>query len=101
MFLSQVKDVCYIWEVETTNISFVLELIKEEGLEKVSILLVTDLSRSDEVWNVCKCLAEFNELLKKETQVQTSLGITGMKYDLFEVIDCTFVSLTQIIHEIV
>lgn len=77
---------CYIWEVDTSNLNFVFELIKEEGLEKISILLVTDLTRSDEVLNTCKSLAEFNELLKRDTRVQTSLGITGMKYDLFEVI---------------
>ena len=60
------------------------ELINGEGLEKISILLVTDLTRSHDLWNACASVENFLKPIK-DTQVLITFGIIGMKYDLFEV----------------
>ena len=84
--LSQVKDVCYIWEVDIANIDFINQLIQSEGLEKISLLLVIDLSRIHDLWNVCERVAQLKTAGRIESKTDISFGIIGMKYDLFEVI---------------
>ena len=82
----QVKDICYIWEVDISNITFVSQLTKSEGLEKISLLLVIDLLHVQNLWNACETVESFKKNMEAETKTVVSFGIIGMKYDLFEVI---------------
>lgn len=84
-FPLQVKDVCYIWEVDIANISFIKQLIQSEGLEKISLLLAIDLSQIHDLWSVCESVAGLKTSMQIESKVDVSFGIIGMKYDLFEV----------------
>jgi hypothetical protein len=85
-FLYQVKDICYIWEVDITNITFVSQLTKSEGLEKISLLLVIDLLHVQDLWNAFETVESFKKNMEAETKTIVNFGIIGMKYDLFEVI---------------
>nr|CAH0103597.1 unnamed protein product [Daphnia galeata] len=79
-----VKDICYIWEVDISNITFVSQLTKSEGLEKISLLLVIDLLHVQDLWNACETVESFKKNMEAETKTVVSFGIIGMKYDLFE-----------------
>ena len=79
------KDVCYIWEVDIENIGFINQLIKNERLEKISLLLIIDLSRVRDLWNVCESVAQLKTDSRTESKTDISFGIIGMKYDLYEV----------------
>ncbi|XP_046647809.1 cytoplasmic dynein 2 light intermediate chain 1-like [Daphnia pulicaria] len=79
-----VKDICYIWEVDITNITFVSQLTKSEGLEKISLLLVIDLLHVQDLWNAFETVESFKKNMEAETKTIVNFGIIGMKYDLFE-----------------
>ena len=72
--------------MDISNITFVSQLSKSEGLEKISILLVIDLFHVRDLWNACETIESFKKNMETETKTAVTFGIMGMKYDLFEVI---------------
>ncbi|XP_045030553.1 cytoplasmic dynein 2 light intermediate chain 1 isoform X4 [Daphnia magna] len=58
-----VKDICYIWEVDTANINLV---------------------HVHDLWNACERIEELKKNLEAKPKTIITFGILGMKYDLFE-----------------
>ncbi|XP_045030552.1 cytoplasmic dynein 2 light intermediate chain 1 isoform X2 [Daphnia magna] len=61
-----VKDICYIWEVDTANINLV---------------------HVHDLWNACERIEELKKNLEAKPKTIITFGILGMKYDLFEVLE--------------
>lgn len=71
--------------MDLLNISFIHQLIKSEGLEKISLLFVIDLSQINNLWSSCESVEKLKTDLIAKIKIDVSFGIIGMKYDLFEV----------------
>ena len=80
------KDVCFIWDVEMSQLNFITQLVQGENLKEISVLLVLDLTQAREMWNIFDGMEKLHDKMKQNSAVQVNCGIIGMKYDLYEVI---------------